>query len=128
MAKERRGSILYKVCIVVAAAVLLLIILLPRFKTRYIPPEARRAEAERYLTQIYDQQMEYRLIHYRYAVALDSLSFRSPVESLFSYEIVAADDTSFFARARAHTDFDKDAQLETWTINQNKEFVQKTPD
>lgn len=125
---ERRGSILYEVLIGVAAVVLILIILIPRFKARHIPPEARRVEAERRLTQIYDQQMEYRLIHSTYATTLDSLSFRPPVESLFSYEIVAADDTSFVVRARAHTDFDKDTQLETWTINQDKDIVLETSD
>lgn len=125
---ERRGSMLYEVFIGVAAVVLVLILLLPRFKVQYIPPEARRTEAERWLTQIYDQQMQYHLIHSRYAAALDSLSFRPPVESLFSYEIVAAEDTSFVVRARASRDFDKDTQFETWTINQYKEMVLETSD
>lgn len=122
------GSILYEVLIGVAAVVLVLIILIPRFKAQRVPPEIRRAEVKHRLTQIYDQQMEYCLVHATYATTLDSLSFRPPRENLFSYEIVAANDTSFVVRARAKTDFDKDGRLETWTINQEKNIALKIPD
>lgn len=113
---------LQEILIVLAIIGILLLLALPNLMP--LISKAKSIEAQTQLKYIYNSQTSYRYMYSKYAHNLDKLDFQAPKtvkengSANYIYEITAATNSSFKARATAITDFDGDGIFNVWTINE----------
>ncbi len=114
---------LQETLIVLAIIGILLLLALPNLMP--LISKAKSIEAQTQLKAIYNAQTTHRYMHSRYTVDINELDFVPPKtvkengNANYIYEIVAASDAAFKARAEAVTDFDGDGILNVWEIDEN---------
>ena len=87
--------------------------------------KAKSIEAQTQLKAIYNAQTTHRYMYSRYTLDITELDFVPPRtvkengNANYRYEVVAASDATFTARAEAVTDFDGDGILNVWEIDEN---------
>lgn len=95
--------------------------------------KAYKIEAEGMLKAIKNRQDEYRMRNFEFSSELKKIGFEEPKKepegtSVYSYEIIEADKTSFIASAKADHDYDGDGVFQVLTINQDGKIVVKVED
>lgn len=94
---------------------------------------AYKTEAEGMLRAIKDRQMDYHIRNFEYTSDLKKIRFEQPKKepegtSVYTYEIIESDKTSFIASAKADKDYDGDGIFEVITINQEGVIETKVED
>ncbi|MCH2197057.1 type IV pilin protein [Kordia sp.] len=121
---------LQEILIVLAIIGILLLIALPNLMP-YIN-KAKAVEAQTQLKAIHSMQTQYRYLYSRYSNDFNEIDFEVPLTTnkggtaRYSYEITAADNGTFKARAEAIEDFDGDGIMNVWEIDEKgnpKEIV-----
>ena len=114
---------LQETLIVLAIIGILLLLALPNLMP--LISKTKSVEAQIQLKAIYNAQTTYRYMHSKYSPLIDELDFEAPrtVEengtANYVYEILAADQATFKARAEAVMDFDGDGVFNVWEIDEN---------
>lgn len=114
---------LQETLIVLAIIGILLLLALPNLMP--LISKAKSIEAQTQLKALYNSQTTYRYMYSKYTGEINELDFIPPktVEengtANYRYEILAADNVSFKARAEAITDFDGDGVFNIWEIDEN---------
>ena len=95
--------------------------------------KAYRTEAEANLRGIKTRLDEYRLRNFEFTTEFSKLNFIAPLKapegtSVYTYEMIEADKTTFIAQATADKDYDGDDVYEVLTINQNGKIEVKVQD
>lgn len=94
---------------------------------------AYKTEAEGMLRAIKDRQMDYHIRNFEYSSDLEKIRFEQPKKepegtSVYTYEIIESDKTSFIASAKADKDYDGDGIFEIITINHEGVIETKVED
>ncbi len=122
---------LQETLIVLAIIGILLLLALPNLMP--LITKAKSVEAQAQLKAIHNAQSTYRYMYSKFSTDFSTLDFEPPRTvkdngtANYHYQIIAADNISFKARAEAITDFDGDGILNVWEIDQNgvpKQVVQ----
>lgn len=114
---------LQEVLIVLVIIGILLLLALPNLMP--LITKTKSVEAQTQLKFIYNSQTTYRYMYSKYAFDLNEIDFEPPKTvnnngtSNYNYELLAADNNSFKARATAITDFDGDGIYNVWEIDEN---------
>ena len=114
---------LQEVLIVLVIIGILLLLALPNLMP--LISKTKSVEAQTQLKFIYNSQTTHRYIYSKYALDLSDIDFQAPKTvqengtSNYSYEILAATNNSFKAKATAITDFDGDGIFNVWEIDEN---------
>lgn len=114
---------LQEVLIVLVIIGILLLLALPNLMP--LIAKTKSVEAQTQLKFIYNSQTTYRYMYSKYAFDLNDIDFEAPKTvnqngtSNYSYELLAANNNSFKARATAITDFDGDGVFNVWEIDEN---------
>lgn len=114
---------LQEVLIVLVIIGILLLLALPNLMP--LIAKTKSVEAQTQLKFIYNSQTTYRYMYSKYAFDLNEIDFEAPKTvnengtSNYSYELLAANNNSFKARATAITDFDGDGIFNVWEIDEN---------
>ena len=114
---------LQETLIVLAIIGILLLLALPNLMP--LIAKAKSIEAQTQLKALYNSQQTYRYLNSKYTHEMEELDFIAPRTvkengtANYRYEITAADNTSFKARAEAVTDFDGDGILNVWEIDES---------
>lgn len=114
---------LQEVLVVLVIIGILLLIALPNLMP--LISKAKSVEAQTQLKALSNSQTTYRYMYSKYANDMSDLDFEAPKTvkengtANYSYEVLAADNNSFKARATAITDFDGDGTFNVWEIDQN---------
>ena len=113
---------LQEVLIVLVIIGILLLLALPNLMP--LISKTKSVEAQTQLKFIYNSQTTYRYMYSKYAHELNEIDFEAPKTvqengtSNYSYEILAATNNSFKAKATAITDFDGDGIFNVWEIDE----------
>lgn len=114
---------LQETLIVLAIIGILLLLALPNLMP--LIAKAKSIEAQTQLKALYNSQQTYRYLNSKYTHEMEELDFIAPRTvkengtANYRYEITAADNNSFKARAEAVTDFDGDGILNVWEIDES---------
>lgn len=114
---------LQEVLIVLVIIGILLLLALPNLMP--LISKTKSVEAQTQLKFIYNSQTTYRYMYSKYSNELSEIDFEAPKTvqengtSNYSYEILAATNNSFKAKATAITDFDGDGIFNVWEIDEN---------
>ena len=114
---------LQEVLIVLVIIGILLLLALPNLMP--LISKTKSVEAQTQLKFIYNSQTTYRYMYSKYSNDLSEIDFEAPKTVLvngtsnYSYEILAASNNSFKAKATAITDFDGDGIFNVWEIDEN---------
>jgi len=114
---------LQEVLIVLVIIGILLLLALPNLMP--LISKTKSVEAQTQLKFIYNSQTTYRYMYSKYTLDLGEIDFEAPKTvqengtSNYSYEILAATNNSFKAKATAITDFDGDGIFNVWEIDEN---------
>lgn len=114
---------LQETLIVLAIIGILLLLALPNLMP--LISKAKSVEAQVQLKAIYNAQTTHRYMHSKYTLDISELDFEAPKTvqedgtANYIYQIIAADNSTFTARAEAITDFDGDGVLNVWEIDEN---------
>ncbi|TBN04465.1 prepilin-type N-terminal cleavage/methylation domain-containing protein [Hyunsoonleella flava] len=120
--KKLKAYNLQEVLIVLVIIGILLLLALPNLMP--LIAKTKSVEAQTQLKFIYNSQTTYRYMYSKYALDLDEIDFEAPRTvnengtSNYNYELLAADNNSFKARATAITDFDGDGIFNVWEIDE----------
>lgn len=82
-------------------------------------------EAQTQLKAIYNAQTTYRYMYSKYSGDISELDYEPPVtvkdngNANYEYQIIAADNAGFKAKAVAITDFDGDGVFNVWEIDES---------
>ena len=121
---------LQEVLIVLVIIGILLLLALPNLMP--LISKTKSLEAQTQLKFIYNSQTTYRYMYSKYTFDLSEIDFEAPKTvqengtSNYTYDILAATNNSFKAKATAITDFDGDGIFNVWEIDENgnpKELV-----
>ena len=121
-AKKLSGYNLQEVLIVLVIIGILLLLALPNLMP--LISKTKSIEAQTQLKYIYNTQTTYRYMYSKYSLELGEIDFEAPNTvnengtSNYNYEILAADNNSFKARATSITDFDGDGVFNVWEIDE----------
>ncbi|MEM9001569.1 MAG: hypothetical protein AAGB24_15005 [Bacteroidota bacterium] len=113
---------LQETLIVLAIIGILLLLALPNLMP--LIAKAKSVEAQTQLKAIYNSQTTHRYMYSKFTADINALDFVAPKTvkedgmGNYRYEIVAATDVTFKARAEAVTDFDGDGVLNVWEIDE----------
>ncbi len=113
---------LQETLIVLAIIGILLLLALPNLMP--LISKAKSIEAQTQLKALYNAQTTHRYMYSKYTSDLNALDFVAPKTvkdngtANYRYEIVAASDATFKARAEAVTDFDGDGVFNVWEIDE----------
>ena len=111
---------LQEVLVVLVIIGILLLLALPNLMP--LISKAKSTEAQLQLSHIYNSQTTYRYMYSKYSPDLSEIDFEAPKtvnengRANYLYEILAATNNSFKARATAKTDFDGDGIFNVWEI------------
>lgn len=114
---------LQEVLVVLVIIGILLLLALPNLMP--LISKAKSTEAQLQLSHIYNSQTTYRYMYSKYSPDLSEIDFEAPKtvnengRANYLYEILAATNNSFKARATAITDFDGDGIFNVWEIDEN---------
>jgi type IV pilus assembly protein PilE len=114
---------LQEVLIVLVIIGILLLLALPNLMP--LIAKTKSVEAQTQLKFIYNSQSTYRYMYSKYALDFNEIDFEAPKTvnengtSNYTYELLAADNNTFKARATAITDFDGDGIFNVWEINES---------
>lgn len=114
---------LQEVLVVLVIIGILLLIALPNLMP--LISKAKSVEAQTQLKFLSNSQTTYRYMYSKYATDLSDIDFEAPKtvkdngSANYIYEILAADNNSFKARATAITDFDGDGVFNVWEVDQD---------
>ena len=114
---------LQEVLIVLVIIGILLLLALPNLMP--LISKTKSVEAQTQLKFIYNSQTTYRYMYSKYSSDLNDIDFEAPKTvqengtSNYTYEILAATNNSFKAKATAITDFDGDGIFNVWEIDEN---------
>ncbi|NAS32037.1 prepilin-type N-terminal cleavage/methylation domain-containing protein [Flavobacteriaceae bacterium R38] len=114
---------LQEMLIVLVIIGILLLIALPNLMP--LIAKARSVEAQTQLKAIYNAQTTYRYLHSKYSTDIVSIDYEMPKTvnengtANYSYELIAATNNTFKAKATAVTDFDGDGVFNVWEIDEN---------
>lgn len=117
------GYNLQEVLVVLVIIGILLLLALPNLMP--LISKAKSTEAQLQLSHIYNSQTTYRYMYSKYSSDLSEIDFEAPKtvnengRANYQYEILAATNNSFKARATAITDFDGDGVFNVWEIDEN---------
>ena len=121
---------LQEVLIVLVIIGILLLLALPNLMP--LISKTKSLEAQTQLKFIYNSQTTYRYMYSKYTFDLSEIDFEAPKTvkengtSNYNYEILAATNNSFKAKATAITDFDGDGIFNVWEVDETgnpKEIV-----
>ncbi len=121
--KKFKAYNLQEVLIVLVIIGILLLLALPNLMP--LIAKTKSVEAQTQLKYIYNSQTTYRYMYSKYAIDFNEIDFEAPKTvnqngtSNYSYELLAANNNSFKARATAITDFDGDGIFNVWEIDEN---------
>lgn len=114
---------LQEILVVLVIIGILLLLALPNLMP--LIGKAKSTEAQLQLSHIYNSQTTYRYMYSKYSPNLSEIDFEAPKtvnengRANYQYEILAATNNSFKARATAITDFDGDGVFNVWEIDEN---------
>jgi len=114
---------LQEMLIVLAIIGILLLIALPNLMP--LISKAKSVEAQTQLKAIYNAQTTYRYMYSKYSGDISELDYEPPVtvkdngNANYEYQIIAADNAGFKAKAVAITDFDGDGVFNVWEIDES---------
>ncbi len=114
---------LQETLIVLAIIGILLLIALPSLMP--LIAKAKSVEAQTQLKAMYNAQSTYRYMHSKFTMEVSELDFEAPKTvknngtANYEYQIIAADNAGFKARAQAITDFDGDGVFNVWEIDES---------
>jgi type IV pilus assembly protein PilE len=123
---------LQETLIVLAIIGILLLLALPNLMP--LISKAKSIEAQTQLKALYNSQTTYRYMYSKFTQDINELDFIAPKTvkengtANYRYEVIAATDITFKARAEAVTDFDGDGILNVWEIDENGNPKQITKD
>ncbi|QLE02033.1 prepilin-type N-terminal cleavage/methylation domain-containing protein [Galbibacter sp. BG1] len=123
---------LQEMLIVLAIIGILLLIALPNLMP--LISKAKSVEAQTQLKAIYNAQTTYRYMYSKYSGDISELDYESPVtvknngNANYEYQIVAADNAAFKAKAIAVTDFDGDGVFNVWEVDESGNLKQIVKD
>jgi len=123
---------LQETLVVLAIIGILLLIALPNLMP--LITKAKTIEAQTQLKAIYNAEKQYNYMYSKYSSNFDELDFEAPKtvkengSANYAYEIIAASESQFKAKATAITDFNGDGIYNVWEIDQNGNPKQTTND
>ncbi len=119
---------LTELLVVLAIIGILLLIALPNLMP--LISKTRSTEAKQNLSYIHSLEKSWYMEHSKYTSDLRELGFEleNAEEAQYSYEVSAAGNASYKARATAKTDFDNDGQINVWEIDHEKNLKEVIPD
>jgi len=115
---------LQELLVVLVIIGILLLLALPNLMP--LISKTKSLEAQTQLKHIYNLETQYFLMHSKYSTDFNTIDFEAPKTvqqngiANYTYEIIAASNSSFKARATAITDFDGDGVFNVWEIDQNQ--------
>lgn len=130
--KKLDGFTLTELMVVLVIVGILVLIALPNFQG--VISDAYAVEAKTQLRHVHTLQQNYRMVELEYANDLDLVKYIQPKlkedggEAIYKVELIEASESGFTARARATRDFDGDGQYNEWTIDQDMNLQEVTPD
>jgi len=113
---------LQEILTVLAIIGILLLLALPNLMP--LIAKAKSTEAQLQLKAIYNSQTTHRFITSKYALDFNEIDFEAPItindggSSNYNYEILAATNSTFKAKATAIVDFDGDGIFNVWEIDE----------
>ena len=117
------GYNLQEILIVLVIVGIVILLALPNLMP--LIGRTKSIEAQTQLKFIFNMQTTHRYMYSKYSSDLYEIDFEAPKTvkdngtSNYVYDIVAADNNSFSARATAITDFDGDGIFNVWEINES---------
>lgn len=130
--KKLKAFSLNELLVVMVIVGILAAIAIPQFSD--YTAKAYRTEAEGMLNAIKNRQDAYRMGKFEFSTDLKKIGFETPPKeseggnSVYTYEVIEADKTTFVAQAKADKDYDGDGQFEVITINQQGVITVKQED
>jgi type IV pilus assembly protein PilA len=118
--RNKKGFTLIELMIVVAIIGILAAIAIPNFLNYQC--KAKQSEAKQSLGTIAKNEVAYNAEYDSYTTDLTSIGFATVGTTRYSYDVTAADATTFTARATAVINSENDG----WTIDENLDLVTTT--
>ena len=105
---------LTELLVVLAIIGILLLIALPNLMP--LISKTRSTEAKQNLSYIHSLEKSWYMEHSKYTYDLSEIGYEmeNAEEAQYSYDVSAAGNASYKARATAKTDFDNDGQINVW--------------
>lgn len=91
-------------------------------------------EAQKQLQYLFNLEQSHYQMHFKYTDDLGAIGFQAPPSvteggtAKYTYEVVAASQQNFQARATAVVDFDQDGVFNVWEIDKEGNIRQVVPD
>ncbi len=130
MRKKLNAFTLSELLVVLIIVGILVLIALPNLMP--LVNKARSVEAQQGLKTIYALEKTYYMEHLNYTTSLDELGFEMEKSgdnnNNYEFVIIDAGDQGFLAKATATKDFDKDGNLNEWTMDENKNLKEVVKD
>lgn len=130
--RDEAGFSLTELLVVIVIIGVLASLAIPKFLS--VITKAKATEAKLMLKQVYNLQQSYYLEKDVYSADLTAIGFQSEKlvteggPARYKIEITDVSATEFIATATAVVDFDKDGVMNVWSINQEGELKEQTPD
>lgn len=109
----------------ITLAIIGILLLLAMPKLMPLISKTKSTEAQAQLKHLYNMQLLYSYTSSRFSSDFNEIDFEAPKTAKqggtanYAYEIVAATNEGFKARATAITDFDRDGIYNVWEIDEN---------
>jgi len=130
MKKNLKAFTLSELLVVLIIVGILVLIALPNLMP--LVNKARSVEAQQGLKTIYALEKAYYMQHLNYSTSMDEIGFEmeqsGESNNNYDFSIGEAGENGFVATATAVKDFDKDGNLNVWTIDENKNLKEVVKD